>query len=289
MTDRGQIGITCSQFEALLAEALDLAGVEAAGGDELAALPAEMRTAFAGHRQSCPNCGPLYAEAREGMLLLRGLEEMDPPRNLVHNILAVTSRAGLEENQAAGTTFEPSHAGWLEWIRGRLVPSFAGVLRSRFAASFCMAFFSLSLTLSLTGVKVTDIARMASHPSELRKTMELEYTQLQARVMRYYDNMRLVYEVQYRVRELQKAAAPVANQDKGTGQPDQQNWNQHAPGVPDFKEVVQPQKQNAYYRWNDHTPRQLMIAHRASRLPDLGKLSAHEIAEFISKTEGAQI
>jgi hypothetical protein len=32
-----------------------------------------------------------------------------------------------------------------------------------------------------------------------------------------------------------------------------------------------------------------MIAHRASRLPDLSKLSAHEIAEFISKTEGAQI
>ena len=289
MTDRDQNGITCSQFEALLAEALDgmqiRPGAEATG-DDLAALPAETRAAFADHRLSCPNCGPLYAEAREGMLLLRGLEEMEPPRNLVHNILAVTSRV---ESKPAATAGEPSAAGWLERMRARVVPSFAAVLHSRFAASFCMAFFSLSLTLTLTGVKITDIARMAAHPSELRKSMELEYTQLQARVMAYYDNMRLVYEVQYRVRELKKAAAPVANQDKGTGQPDQQNWKRPAPGAPDFKEVVQPQKQNAFNWSNVDRPRQLTIAYRAPGLPDLRKLSAQEIAELMRKTEGAQI
>jgi hypothetical protein len=289
MTDRSQNGVTCSQFEGLLAEALDSTGAEATG-DDLSALPAEIRAAFAAHRLSCPNCGPLYAEARYGMRLLRALKEVEPPRNLMHNILAATSRVDLQgQSQAAGSAGAPTRAGWLERIRFRGVPSLAGVLRSRFAASFCMAFFSLSLTLSLLGVKVTDIARVASHPGELRKTMVLEYTQVQARVMRYYDNMRVVYEVQYRVRELQKAAAPVANQDKGTGQPDQQNWNRPAPRVPSFKEVVQPQKQNAYDRWNDHASRQLTIASRASQLPDLRKLSANEIAEFMRKTEGAQI
>ena len=50
---------------------------------------------------------------------------------------------------------------WAVRVRARLMPTFAGMLRSRFVASFCMAFFSLSLTLSLAGVRVSDLARMA--------------------------------------------------------------------------------------------------------------------------------
>ncbi|HLW54357.1 MAG TPA: hypothetical protein VKW06_16085 [Candidatus Angelobacter sp.] len=292
MTDRAQNGMTCSQFEALLAQALDgeivdlRPGAVAGSADELVAFPAEMRAAFVAHRQGCTDCGPLYAEAREGMLLLHALEEVEPPRNLVHNIIAVTSH--VESKTAAAGA--PAGSGWLERMRARLVPAFAGVLRSRFAASFCMAFFSLSLTLSLTGIKITEIAYMASHPSELRKSVVLEYTQIQARVMRYYDNMRLVYEVQNRVRELKNAAVPAQNQDKGTGQPDQQNLIRPEPKVPEWKEVVQPQTQNAYRgRWNDRSPRQITIARRASALPDLNQLSAYEIAEFMRKTEGARI
>jgi hypothetical protein len=279
--------MTCSQFEALLAEALD--GVEsgqgAAASDELAALPAELRTAFAAHRQSCANCGPLYAEVREGMLMLRGLVEVDPPRNLVHNILAVTSGVEQQTSEAG----EPVRAGWLERMRTRLVPSFMGVLHSRFAASFCMAFFSLSLTFSLTGIKISDIARMATHPSELRKTVELEYSHVQARVMRYYENMRLVYQVEAFGRDLKKAAAPGPSQDKETTPPDQQNLIRPAPSVPGFKEVVHPHSQNAFNRQWHNPAQQLAIAHHAERLPDLRKLSEYEIAQIMRKTEGARI
>lgn len=298
MTERAQNGMTCSQFEVLLAEALDGAqlhsGSTVAGYSdaELAALPPETRAAFAEHRASCLDCGPLYAEAREGMLLLRALEEVEPPRNLMHNILAVTSRV---EAKGAAAASKDTRAGWLGRLRTSLVPSVSGVLRSRFAASFCMAFFSLSLTLSLIGVKVTDIAHLAAHPNELRRSVVLEYTNLQARVMRYYDNMRLVYEVQNRVRELKKAAAPAPSldQDKGTEQPDQQNLIQPAPGVPYFKEVVQPRENvrnsQDVYQFNKRRPRQLRLAQDAPPLPDLEKLSAWEITEFMRKTEGAQI
>lgn len=89
-----------------------------------------------------------------------------------------------------------------------------------------MAFFSLSLTLSLAGVKVSDLARMDWHPSALRKSVVLQYTQIEAKVMRYYDNMRLVYEVESRVQQLKKAAAPSPNQNNGNKdntRPDQQN------------------------------------------------------------------
>ena len=72
-------GMECSEFEALLAEALD------------DALTAEKRLAFDAHGRSCEVCGPLFAEAWEGMLMVQGLAELEPPKNLVHNILAVTS------------------------------------------------------------------------------------------------------------------------------------------------------------------------------------------------------
>jgi hypothetical protein len=218
-----QSGMQCSQFEALLAEALDQA--EQAGADVGAkGFSPETREAFAAHQLSCSVCAPLYAEAREGMLLLRAMEEVEPPRNLVHNILAATSRAEATAHGAAATRKQAS-AGWLARLRQSLRPTAAGLLRSRFVTSFCMAFFSLSLTMSLAGVKVSDLARVDWHPSALRRSVVLEYTQIEASVMRYYDNMRLVYEVQSQVQKLKKAATPAQNDNKENNQPEQQNRN----------------------------------------------------------------
>jgi hypothetical protein len=224
MNNNLQDEMRCSRFEALLAEALD---AEAAGqdGTEVAgtqALSPGIRQAFEAHRLSCRVCAPLYAEAREGMLLLRTMEEVEPPRNLVHNILAATSRA---EAQGAMPARSHAQAGWLDRVRHGLRPTLGGLMHSRFVTSFCMAFFSISLTLSLTGVKIGDIDW---HPNALRKSVVLEYTQIEAKVMRYYDNMRLVYEFQSKVQKLKQAAAPAPNQDNT--QPQQQN-QKHAPGT----------------------------------------------------------
>ena len=46
--------------------------------------------AFEAHQQSCAACRTMVEEARAGMHWLKGLDEAEPPRNLVHNILAQT-------------------------------------------------------------------------------------------------------------------------------------------------------------------------------------------------------
>jgi hypothetical protein len=218
-----QDGMQCGQFEALLADALDQA--DEAGELGAQALSTSTRHAFEAHRLSCSICAPLYAEARDGMLLLRAIEEAEPPRNLVHNILVATSRAEAGA-QGAAPVRGPDQAGWLDRLRQSLRPTLAVVLHSRFVASFCMAFFSLSLTMSLAGVRITDLAEVDWHPSALRRSVVLEYTQIEARVMRYYDNMRLVYEVQSQVQKLKKAATPAQNDNnKDNNQPEQQNRN----------------------------------------------------------------
>ncbi len=189
MTERHQNGIPCSQFEALLPDALDHA------------LSAEMQRAFQAHAEVCPACGPLFREAQEGMLWLRDLEEAEPPANLVHNILAATSAA---EKTKEKTSAPGMPLGWaVRWWKAA-----QGMVRvamqPRFATSFSMAFFSLSLTLTLAGIKFKDITRVDWHPSSIGKAVMIEYTQVESKVVRYYKNMRLVYEIESRVGELRK-------------------------------------------------------------------------------------
>lgn len=256
----------CSQFEALLAEALD------------GALPADLQPAFDAHSGSCPACGPMLAEAREGMLLLGALSELEPPKNLVHNILAATAMA--EARAHAGVAPAGAKAGWLK----SLFPAhtgavrrtgWAGVLSSRFVTSFCMAFFSLSLTLSLAGVKVSDLAKIDWHPTALRKSVVLQYTQIEAKITRYYDNMRLVVEVESRVRDLKKAASP-APEDNSNDNRQRQNRN----AAPDTS--GRPQEQENYSQERDDTP----------QLAKTGLVEGPDgsmVAQSTMKSEGAQI
>src|SRR5215831_16691029 len=111
MNQNSQNGLQCSQFEALLADALD--GASSQSGTDSPAREPVPDEAFEAHRQSCAACGALYAEAQEGKLLLHAIPEVEPPRNLVHNILAATSRA-----EAAGTApAQVPHIGWMERCR----------------------------------------------------------------------------------------------------------------------------------------------------------------------------
>lgn len=225
MNEHFQHGLECSEFEALLADALDNA------------LTTESREGFEAHGRSCQVCGPLWAEAREGMRLVHGMEDLEPPKNLVHNILAATSRKDVE----AGAEAEAEKMGWLERLRGGLRPSLAGLMHSRFATSFAMAFFSLTLTLTLAGVKISDVKNVDWHPSALRKSMVLGFTQVEAKVTSYYENLRLVYQVQAKVREMKKntSAAPDTNDNKQQnrksapddgGRPQRENYSREIDG-----------------------------------------------------------
>jgi hypothetical protein len=235
--------LECGEFEAMLAEALD------------GALSTENQQSFEAHGQNCRVCSPLWAETQEGMELMRSLGEVEPPKNLVHNILAATT---MKEARAESATTEPIKGGWLERLRGGWRPSLSGLMHSRFAASFAMAFFSLSITLTLAGVKVSDVKHVDWHPSALRKSVVLGFTQVEARVTSYYENLRLVYEVQARVQELKKKTAPAPDTNN-------ENKQQNRNTAPD--DGGRPQQPENYSREMD------------------GSL----IAQFPAKHQGAQI
>ncbi len=204
MAGENQSGMQCVEVEALLAEALD----GTLHGAELAA--------FEAHQQSCAACRASVEEARAGLHWLKALDEADPPRNLVHNILAQTIGALPSEHAVP----VPRGEGWVAKVKARLAPVFAPMATPRFAMSFGMAFFSITMLLGIAGFHFADVRHWDLSSKGIRRT----YYETQARVMRYYENMRLVYEIESRVRDLRRAATP----DQDNQQPQQQ---QEAPAT----------------------------------------------------------
>jgi hypothetical protein len=86
-------------------------------------------------------------------------------------------------------------------------------MQPRFAMSFGMAFFSVTLLLNLAGVRLSDIQAAELSPGSLASSVVETYTQTTARVVRYYENLRFVYEIETRVRDLREAAAPPAAEE----------------------------------------------------------------------------
>jgi len=188
-------GMQCNEFDALLSDALDkiLTGPKA--------------EAFQAHAKACPVCGPLLAEAEIGKHWLEQLVDVEPPQHLVHNILVATT--GLDTARLHSAKAVPSQASWLDritdWANVVVSPILATVKQPRFVMSFGMAFFSLSISLSLAGVKLGDIRHADLRPASIRRS----YFETSGKVVKYYENIRFVYEIESRVREFKRATTPA--------------------------------------------------------------------------------
>ena len=197
MPDHTSNGMQCNEFEVLLTDALD--GV----------LTGARLDRFQAHARICSACGPLLAEAEAGRNWLKGLTEAEPPASLVTNILASTTGVDTQRLRAHAGSPQPRISWWehvqASLVEGMLEPIWATVRQPRFAMSFGMAFFALSVGLTVAGVKPNDLRQISLRPSAIRHT----YYATQAKVVHYYENVRIVYEVESRVREIKRTVAPA--------------------------------------------------------------------------------
>lgn len=211
-------GIECTEFETLLSEAIEgqLTGAQKEG--------------FDAHRRVCTVCGPLFADVQAGQQWLRSLEEVEPPAQLVHNILAATT--GISSTRVLATTPEisttPLSERLREWWDSFFTPVAGFVRQPRFVMSFGMIFFSFSLALNAAGVKPADVAKIDLHPKALRHA----YNDLQIQLVKYYDNIRFVYEIESKVREIKRAARPA----EPAAEPPKENPKNNTSGQPDQRQ-----------------------------------------------------
>ena len=67
-----------------------------------------------------------------------------------------------------------------------------------------MAFFSIALTLNMTGVRLSSLRLANLRPTAIRSFMERRIMTASVPIVRYYDHLRFVYEVESRMRELRR-------------------------------------------------------------------------------------
>jgi hypothetical protein len=216
----------CAEFDLLLTEALDgtLAG-------------ADMER-FQAHAQVCSVCGPLFSEIDAGRRLLKSLAAVEPPAHMVNNILAAT--CGLDSarlNASAAARPQPTWSDRVRtWLQPVFAPIYATVRQPRFAMSFGMAFFSISMALNLAGVKLTDVRHLDLRPSAIVRG----YHMTSGRVVKYYENIRFVYQIESKVREFKRVTTPAEpapereqhrkDNNNTSGQPDQRQERNYSQG-----------------------------------------------------------
>ena len=188
-----QHGLQCTEFDALLTDALD--GV----------LSGPKLVRFNTHKSGCPACAAMFAEAEEGMNFLKALPELDPPAGFAERVLLATSGVRAKERAE-------NPRSWAERMREFLAPKFRAtwttVMQPRFAMSFGMAFFSITLVLNVLGVKLSSVKTADLRPS----AMVRNYYETRGRLVKYYENIRLVYEFETRVRSVMKLTNPPEKQ-----------------------------------------------------------------------------
>jgi hypothetical protein len=221
MPEEMKHGMACAEFDALLSDALD--------GGLSSGLTDKDREKFEAHRRVCATCGPMFAEAQAGLQFLRTLEEVEPPAYLVHNILAATSGVESRRTVSADGRTAPFAERAREWWDSFFSPVTSFVRQPRFVMSFGMIFFSFSLALSIAGVKPADVAKVDLRPAALRHA----YNDAQIKVVKFYDNIRFVYEIESKVRELKRANAPA---ETAPSQPKERKNNNNTSGQPDQRQ-----------------------------------------------------
>jgi hypothetical protein len=204
MAERMNIPSTpeCGAWETLLTDALD------------GLLSPEDKEKFAAHMAVCPECAALYEEARKGREWLEFLgPEPDPPAGLLEKILAKTGPEHHPDGWMGNALPAPAGAGTVPafmppvWQQPGFMARARGVMQPRLMLTAAMAFFSIALTLNVMGFTLANVhmtpLRLADlRPRTVRAYMERQLTMASVPIVRYYDHLRLVYEVQSRVREL---------------------------------------------------------------------------------------
>ena len=201
--------LPCEAWEALLADVLD--------GN----LPSGDRAIFDQHTGACTACAQLLIEAQRGREWMKFLEEEpEGPADLVDKILLRTQ--GL----SAGTEIGFVQGGAIP-VNGMTLPS-AGQMPpallprvspmvlerafhdARLLMTAAMAFFVIALTLSLLGFRLDTVKAAELKPQTLEANVTKQVYQTKKQVVSFYDNLRVVYEVESKMKELRRDSEPEA-------------------------------------------------------------------------------
>jgi Putative zinc-finger len=194
---------TCDLVEARLSDYLE------------GLLQGSERAEFEAHANSCADCAPLVASVRSLVGEMHTMEELQTPPRLVYAILDNT--LGPRETVTGWQAF-------LNLLRGLATQKFA------YGAASVMA--TLIIILGASGFSLRKPRLADLRPAAIYQSADREVHRVRARCVKYVSDLRVVYEIQSRLRQdennLQtpEQMVPKSSPEKIPGQTDQKKPSQ---------------------------------------------------------------
>lgn len=192
--------MNCAELEILLCDYVD------------GTLDAARKREVEQHLSGCSGCAELARDAAAAVAFIERAAPVEPPPELLtHLVFDLTARV----QQAGG------RHGKLRRFFGRLVDP---VLQPRFAMGMAMTILSFSMLLRFAGVEVRQLSPSDLNPVEITQAVEDRVQRAWTRAVKFYESLRLVYEVRTRWRELtareeeeERRTSPPAQEETPAG------------------------------------------------------------------------
>ena len=180
------------------------------------------RAAFEAHANSCADCAPLVASVRGLVGEMHAMVELEAPPRLVYSILDKT--LGPRETVTGWQ-------GFLNAIRGLATPKFAYGAASVMATLFIV--LGASQGFSLRKPKLADL-----RPAAIYQSADRGVHLVRARCVKYVSDLRVVYEIQSRLRQDENNLQTTPEEMLPKSSPEKN------PGQTDDHKPSQPRQQN---------------------------------------------
>jgi Putative zinc-finger len=200
---------TCDQVEARLSDYLD------------GLLQKPEQTAFNAHVAECAQCAPLLASVRNLVVEMHSMEQLEAPPRLIYSILDQT--LGPRETVSNWQLVK-------NFLRGFASPKFA------YGTASVLATFVILLSASGFSLRKPKMADL--RPANVYRNVDRQVHLGYARSVKYVSDLRVVYEIQSRLRSDQNDLQSSPDQSLPRPAPEKN------PGQTDDQRPAQPKQQN---------------------------------------------
>jgi hypothetical protein len=183
--------MTCADIEILICDYVD------------GTLAADQKAEVERHLAECPACAELAQDSAAAVGFIARAADVTPPPELVTRILF---DAPWRKNKSA-----------VEGVRGRLSAWFRPVLQPKFVMGAAMTILSFSIFSQLGPVRQLRASDL--EPKAVWMGLENRVMDAWDRTVKFYDNLKFVYQIQTTLREWQEQDAeqqPVKGQNRRT-------------------------------------------------------------------------
>lgn len=187
----------CTQIEERLSDYLD------------AQLSPEEHAEFSVHLATCAGCTQLVEKVGGVLGQVHQMEMLEPPPQLIRKIL---------DGTLGPRTSEKSWRGWFAW--------FPAMLQPRFAIGAAVAALSLVISLHALGASPARLKHADLNPMDLVRSANRHAHLAYARSARFVNDLRVVYEIQTRLRP---EAEPAPEKQPPSPEPSEQQKSQGSP------------------------------------------------------------